>query len=231
VGGVLASQWNPRRALTGGYWDALGTAPLLARGPCRSALVLGLGAGAVVQALRRFVRPARIVGVEADPSVLRAGSAAFRLRGPDLRVVVGDARRVVEAGTRRFDLVVDDVYEMVARRADRPAGVGARWFAALARRVAPGGVLAVNFVDPAAFRAARPGLFGALRGFSGAFRFDFDRWHNVVVAATRGPGDVARYESAFAGAVPGREARGRGFHLTRLRVRAPRTRAGPRKGR
>jgi SAM-dependent methyltransferase len=219
VGEVLATQWHPKRTLAGGYWDALGTAALLSPAPCRTALVLGLGGGGVVHVLRRVARPRRIVGVETDRRVLAAARRAFPLRGDDLEVVVEDARRFLARSRERFDLVIDDVYEMAARRATR-LGAEAAWFSALARRVAPRGVLAVNFVDAEAFDAARRGPLRRLSGFPAAFRFDFDAWQNVVVAAVRAPSSVARYEAAFAAAVPGREARRRGFALTAFRIPA-----------
>jgi spermidine synthase len=217
VGGVLASQWHPRRTLAGGYWDALATAPLLLARPCRSALVLGLGGGAVVSVLRRVSAPPRVVGVEADRTVLRRAAAAFPLRGPDLEVVVDDARSYLERGDERFDLVVDDVYEMAARGASRPARDDLGWFPALVRRASVDGAVAVNFIDEDALRGARPALSRALESHRTVVRFDFDRWQNVVVAAAREGDGLERYEAAFAGAVPGREARARGFCLTAFR--------------
>jgi hypothetical protein len=226
VGGVLASQWNPGRTLAGGYWDALATAPFLSEAPCETALVLGLGGGAVVHVLRGTVRPRRVVGVEADARVLRAARAEFPLEGEDLVVEVGDAVARARRPGERFDLVVDDLYEMASSRADRPAAEGEAWFRALARRTSPGGVLAVNFVDEAAYERARPALARALRSFRTVARFDFDGWTNVVVGATRAPGGIERYEAAFCGAVPDREARARGFRSTPVRIRS----GGPRPG-
>jgi spermidine synthase len=184
-----------------------------------------------VHVLRRTVRPRRIVGVEADEAVLAAARAAFPLAGRDLRVVAGDARRFLATTRSRFDLVVDDVYEMAGRSATRKAAGDVAWWRALVARVAPGGVLAVNFLDEASFAEALPGLLRALPPQSRAFRFDFDAWHNVVFASTPLSGDAGRHESALRGAVPDREARARGFHLTALRVPGGGGRARRAKGR
>ena len=53
--GVLHSQYNAARPLTGSVWDLL-TVPafLLAPGAVQRVLVLGIGGGAVIQQLRRF---------------------------------------------------------------------------------------------------------------------------------------------------------------------------------
>jgi hypothetical protein len=226
VGGVLASQWNPGRTLAGGYWDALATAAFLSPARCETALVLGLGGGAVVHVLRGTARPRRIVGVEADERVLHAAAEAFPLAGEDLVVEVGDAvDRALRPG-ERFDLVVDDLYEMAECRADRPAVEGERWFRALARRTSPRGVVAVNFVDEAAYARARRALGRAWASFGTVVRFDFDAWRNVVVAATREPGGIERHEAAFRGAVPDREARARGFRSTPVRIRRRAARRG-----
>ncbi|HHH44614.1 MAG TPA: class I SAM-dependent methyltransferase, partial [Gammaproteobacteria bacterium] len=63
--GVFHSQYNPARPVTGSVWDLL-LVPAFFYPPAelQRILVLGVGGGAVIQNLRRFVQPQQIVGVE-----------------------------------------------------------------------------------------------------------------------------------------------------------------------
>lgn len=117
----------------------------LGRRPIRSVLLLGLGAGSVVHLLRRThgVR-APITAIEIDPVVVDLARRHFALDAwPNLEVVVGDAIAWVGATTRRFDLVVVDVF-LEARVPD--ACSSEPFLRALAERVAPGGLVLVNLV-------------------------------------------------------------------------------------
>ena len=59
--GVLHTQYNPSRPIGGNLWDLL-LDPAFFRSPeaIRRVLVLGVGGGAVIRLLNRFVRPDEI---------------------------------------------------------------------------------------------------------------------------------------------------------------------------
>jgi len=153
----------------------------------RSVLVLGLGAGSVVELLRR-VHHARapIVGVEVDGEVLRLGREHFGLaRWAGLEIVQADAQAFLAADARRFEFVLVDLFV----DAVVPAPFRGRPFLQLlARRLAPGGLLLFNMIADAPGRrdeAAR--LESELRGLFGSVEA-LPIHSNVVFAARDGLG-------------------------------------------
>lgn len=111
----------------------------------RSVLVLGLGAGSVVHLLRRdFGVKAPITALEIDPVIVELGREYFDLaRWPNLEVVTADAVEWATNSTRRFDLVVVDLFD----EAEVPGPCRTTEFLeTLRERLAPGGLLAFNVV-------------------------------------------------------------------------------------
>jgi len=97
---------------TGFYYDSFALGPLLV--PARRALVLGMGAGASIQAMRLTAPKVEIDAVEIDPRVVEAASRWFDVdivADPRLRVHVMDARRFLAKGRGTYDLVQLDVYQ------------------------------------------------------------------------------------------------------------------------
>lgn len=152
---------------TGYYWDVLAAVPALAQG--RSALFLGVAGGTAVEQTLRAWPDLRAMGVEIDPAVIEVARRRFGLSIP---VAAQDARRFVAEAGERFDVIVIDLYAT----GQIPAHVATReFYAAVARRLAPGGVVALNVYgagDPAAvvgpvaatLAAVFPGLLAADAG-------------------------------------------------------------------
>lgn len=77
----------------------------------KAVLLLGLGAGNVVQILHEYDPNMRIVAVEIDPEVIRLAEAHFAMqRGPQLEVVLADAITFVTACKEQFGMVVVDLF-------------------------------------------------------------------------------------------------------------------------
>ncbi len=145
--GVLHSQYNAARPLTGSVWDLLMLpAFFLPPGNIRRVLVLGIGGGAVIQQLRRFVQPASILGVELSAVHLSIARRFFGVRGKDVRLIRADAARWLR-GYRgeAFDMVVDDLFADADGQPVRAVPASRQWSALLLRHVAAGGVLVCNF--------------------------------------------------------------------------------------
>jgi predicted membrane-bound spermidine synthase len=142
---------------TGYYWDVLAAVPALARGD--SALFLGVAGGTAVEAALRAWPGLRAVGVEIDPAVIEVARLRFGLTIP---VVAADARRFVAGPGARFDVIVIDLYAT----GQIPAHVATReFYAAVAGRLAPGGVVALNVYgagDPAAIVGPVAATLGAV---------------------------------------------------------------------
>ena len=131
---------------TSGYWDDFAVGPLLSMG--HRALVLGMGGGASVQALRAADPGAVIDAVEIDPVVVKVAAEQFGVQpDPLLRIHVGDARRFLAASNETYDVIQSDLFR---GGTDIPSHLATVEFYELARRhLRPGGVLMVNVFDVA----------------------------------------------------------------------------------
>lgn len=151
IDGTFASYWRAGGAATGSVWDAL-VAPLLLLPPARRrrVLVLGLGGGSAARLVRALAPPATIVGVERDRAVVAAARRHFGLDALGVEVVRGDALVLLARERRRFDLVIEDCFVGAGRAERKPPGFPLPGLALAARRLAAGGVLAVNTLDETA---------------------------------------------------------------------------------
>ncbi len=164
--GVLHSQYNPRRPLTGNLWDLLMLpAFFLPPGRIRRVLVLGVGGGAVIRQLQHFVAPERIVGVDKDPVHLAVARRFFGVTGDGVGLIRADARAWLAAYRGpRFDMIIDDLFGDVDGEPRRAIALDEAWSRLLLRRLAPRGVLVANCVSTRELAgsalAAGPGLRG-----------------------------------------------------------------------
>jgi spermidine synthase len=175
---------------TGYYWDMLAGAPALADG--KSALFLGVAGGAAAEAIARAWPGMQMTGVEIDPGVTAAARRWFGLTMP---VVTADARRFVAEPGEKYDVIVVDLYAT----GQIPSHLATKeFYAAIARRLAPGGVVAVNVfgagnkqavVDPvtATIASVFPGILGVNIGRS-----------NTIVLAWNKPVSLAEARSMLA---------------------------------
>lgn len=147
--GVFHTQYNPHQPLTGHVWDLLMLPALFY--PAKTVhrvLVLGVGGGAVMQMLRHFVAPEKILGVELDQNHLYVARRFFKLRGRDIELVQADAVDWVKRYQGPpFDMIIEDLF---MEQADEPVRVmksNAQWFRTLLRLLTANGVLVSNYID------------------------------------------------------------------------------------
>jgi spermidine synthase len=133
----------------------LGHLPMLLHPDARSVLVIGLGSGVTVGAV--LAHPvSRVDVVEIEPAVVEAAAFFQRehrnaLRDRRAQVAIGDARNVVLAGDRRWDVIVSQPSDPWIGGV---ATLFSKEFYALARsRLTPGGVM-MQWVDGASIRPA-----------------------------------------------------------------------------
>jgi spermidine synthase len=188
--GVLHSQYNPARPLTGSVWDLL-TVPafLLAPGAVRRVLVLGIGGGAVIQQLRHFVQPHTVLGVELSAVHLTIARRFFGVRGEGVRLVRADAVQWLRAYRGApFDLVVDDLFGDVHGQPVRAVAADRRWSALLLRHLTPHGIVVVNFPTRQELEASALLCEPRIRAcFASAFRLSTAQNDNAVGAFCRMP--------------------------------------------
>jgi spermidine synthase len=131
--------------LTGGYWDAFLTLPLMAQRPAGRLAVLG-NAGGTIGNLFAAVWPAvKTDGVEIDPVVTKAARRYLGMTAPQIQVHTADARPWLAATDDRFDYIVADAY----RQPYVPFHLATvEFFDTVRDRLTDGGVVAINVGTP-----------------------------------------------------------------------------------
>ena len=147
--GVFHSQWNPNDPLKGSLWELL-LLPVffLPADRVRRVLVLGVGGGALIRLLQRFVGPETIVGVDIDRHHLTVARRFFGVRGVEL--ICADAREYIAEQCannceQTFDLIVDDLFGHRDGIAERAIEADTLWCEGLLRLLSPHGLIVSNF--------------------------------------------------------------------------------------
>jgi predicted membrane-bound spermidine synthase len=186
--GVLHSQYNPARPLTGSVWDLLMLpAFFLAPGGVRRVLVLGIGGGAAIRQLLHFVGPRTLVGVELNAVHLDVARRFFGIQGDAVTLVRGDAVRWLRKYRGPpFDMIIDDLFAEVRGQPERAVPVDGDWGALLLRHLAVAGVAVINFPSRQELSACALLTDARLRGrFEAAFRLNTAQNDNAVGAFCR----------------------------------------------
>ena len=121
-----------------GYERLMLAAFALVREP-RSALLLGLGGGAMCRHLAAYLPDCAVTVVEREPVVRALARRYFRLTRS---VVMADAGEVVAAARRAFDVILVDLYD-----AGGAADTKKRFWKDCLRALAPGGALGINWAE------------------------------------------------------------------------------------
>lgn len=121
-----------------GYERLMLAAFALAREP-RSALLLGLGGGAMCRHLAAYLPDCEVTVVERDPVVRSLARRYFHVTRP---VVMADAGEIVAAARRVFDVVLVDLYD-----AGGAAETKRRFWKDCLRALRPGGALGINWAE------------------------------------------------------------------------------------
>lgn len=145
--GVLHTQYHPQRLATGSVWDLLSLGALLLPAErVRRILVLGVGGGTVIRQLLAFFPRAQVTGVELNPVHLQLAKRFFDLDDPRVELVCADAIAwlAMEDG-EPFDIVIDDLFGERDGIPCRAVRADADWLDLLVSRLAPCGILTLNF--------------------------------------------------------------------------------------
>ena len=146
VVGATHATWHQTHRLTGHAWDAITAGVLLHPRKPQSLLMLGLGGGTVLRQATHLLPDLKITAVEIDPEMVRLARKYMDVDDLNLDVIVEDAFEVLNHLTDTYDVVVDDLYKSGDDDVMRPAVVDIPMLELLQERVAPGGILASNFV-------------------------------------------------------------------------------------
>ena len=194
-GQAIHSTYNPRRVLTGGYWDGLLVDPFAALdGPPRRVAMLGTAAGTVARSYAHYLPSSRVDAVEIDGELLDIGRRYFDLRPrPQLRTIAEDARPFLRQTPDRYDVIMVDAY----RQPYIPFYMTTQEFFALCRdRLARAGVVAINVGHPEGSDRLERVLTATLRSvFENVARDGMDAT-NTILMASDGPLSARRLAAA-----------------------------------
>jgi len=189
--GVFHSQWNPRDPLKGSLWELL-LLPAFFRSRRRlgSVLLLGVGGGALIRLLQRFVEPARIVGVDLDATHLQVARRYFGVRNAQL--VHADARDFVadqlQSGERgSFDLIIDDLFGHVDGEAQRTVAADVPWCRNLLHLLSADGLVVGNFASRRELLSSGWRDKSVRAQLGGAWTAELPAYENCVLAVSRQP--------------------------------------------
>ncbi|WP_288129589.1 class I SAM-dependent methyltransferase [Microbulbifer sp.] len=152
--GVFHSQWNDRDPLKGSLWELL-LLPVffVPAAAIRRVLLLGVGGGALIRLLQRYVAPESIVGVDIDRHHLTVARRFFGVTRAEL--IHADAREFVAEyltaaqlpgrGVGGFDLVIDDLFGHVDGEASRAIEADEGWCSSLLALTHRHGLVVSNF--------------------------------------------------------------------------------------
>jgi spermidine synthase len=131
--------------LTGGYWDAFLTLPVLTQRPAGRLAVLGNAGGTIGNMFASVWPSVRTDGVEIDPVVTKAARRYLGMTAPQIEVHTADARPWLAATDDRFDYIVADAY----RQPYVPFHLATvEFFDTVRDRLTDGGVVAINVGTP-----------------------------------------------------------------------------------
>lgn len=188
--GVLHSQYNPERAVTRSVWDLLTLPALfLPEDHIQRVLVLGVGGGAVLHQLKRWVKPGLIVGVELNGVHLQVATQYFDLNDPGIVLYEDDAVAWLNRYQGPpFDLIIDDLYGHDDGEPIRAVPLTEKWCNKLIQHLAHDGVLIVNTVSWKELKASALFECGNLKQyFAKAYRLVTPTCDNAVGAFFRQP--------------------------------------------
>ena len=192
--GVLHSQYNPGRPLTGSVWDLLLLpAFFMPAGAVRRVLVLGVGGGAVIRQLNHFLSPELIVGVELNPVHLEVAREYFEVEQENVELVEADARWwLKQYRGEPFDLIIDDLFTDADGDPQRAVAADGPWMRGLLKQLSPEGVLVCNFGSPEELKESAYFTQASIgQRFAAAFQLSTPLYENAIGAFLRQPSDSA----------------------------------------
>ena len=222
VDGVVHTTWTMRHPLTGAIWDALALSGSLAPpATIHTVLLLGVGGGATAQLVRRYLNPARLIGVDIDAELVELGRRWFKLDEAHMELAHADAAKwLASSEPASYDHIIDDLYTVSRGEPVRPDALPPDWWQRVVDRLNPHGVLAVNFGSKEELRSSPLVNDPRLKNrFAGAFGFHYPQFENVVAAFgphSLTPHAFRRRIMDLVGLSPSQERRFLGFKLRRL---------------
>jgi len=188
--GVFHSQYNPEHEVTGGVWDVLMLpAFFYPAGMIQRVLVLGVGGGAVIQQLQRYIKPAEVIGVELNPVHIMLAKRFFGVTSKSAELVQADAIKWIEDYSGPpFDMIIDDLFGEQDGEPIRAVKANKAWLEKLNAHLSPEGVLVMNFISGSDLKNCAALSYKKISAyFTSSFKFTLTHYANAVGAFLKIP--------------------------------------------
>ncbi len=188
--GVFHSQFNPNHAVTGGVWDALMLpAFFYPAEDIQRVLVLGVGGGAVIHLLQRYIQPAEIIGVELNPVHIMLAKRYFGITNKLARLVQADAIKWLENYSGPpFDMIIEDLFGEQDGEPIRAVKANKAWFENLNSHLTAEGLLVMNFISRNDLKNCAAVAYKKTSGlFNSSFQFTLTHYDNAIGAFLKKP--------------------------------------------
>lgn len=188
--GVFHSQFNPEHAVTGGVWDVLMLPSFFY--PAESiqrVLVLGVGGGAVIHQLQRYIKPAEIIGVELNPVHIMLAKKHFGITNKLAKLIQSDAVKWLDDYSGPpFDMIIDDLFGEQDGEPVRAVKANKAWFEKLNSHLSPEGVLVMNFISSNDLKNCAAISYKKISAlFQSSFQFTLTHYVNAIGAFLKIP--------------------------------------------
>ena len=188
--GVFHSQYNPDHEVAGGVWDVL-MLPVFFYPPetIKRVLVLGVGGGAVIQQLQRYIKPVEIVGIELNPVHIMVAKRFFGVTSKSAQLIQADAINWIENYSGPpFDMIIDDLFGERDGEPLRAVKANKAWFEKLNAHLSPEGVLVMNFISANDLKNCAALSYKKVSAyFSSTFKFTLTHYDNAIGAFLKVP--------------------------------------------
>ena len=188
--GVFHSQYNPEHEVTGGVWDVL-MLPVFFYPPetIKRVLVLGVGGGAVIQQLQRYIKPVEIIGIELNSVHIMVAKRFFGVTSKSAQLIHADAIKWIESYSGPpFDMIIDDLFGEEDGEPLRAVKANKAWFEKLNAHLSPEGVLVMNFISTGDLKNCAALSYKKVSAyFSSIFKFTLTHYDNAVGAFLKVP--------------------------------------------
>ena len=188
--GVFHSQYNPEHEVTGGVWDILMLpAFFYPDESIQRVLVLGVGGGAVIHQLQRYIKPQEIVAIELNPVHIMLAKRFFGINSKQAKLVHADAIKWLdEYNGPPFDMIIEDLFAEEDGEPVRVAKANKAWFEKLNAHLSPDGVLVMNFISTKELKNSAAVAYKKIAAlFKSSFQFTLPFYENAVGAFLKRP--------------------------------------------
>ena len=188
--GVFHSQYNPDHPVTGGVWDILFLPALFyPEKSIKRVLLLGVGGGAAIHLLNKYIEPDEIIGVELNPVHISVAKRFFAIDKASAKLIQADAIKWLnEYQGPGFDMIIDDLFGEKDGEPVRVAKANKQWMSLLHQHLNPEGLLVMNFIDPKDLKNSAALSYRKITGlFSSIFQFTLSHYVNAVGAFLKIP--------------------------------------------